>query len=149
MPRPVASIAASRRDRIQRSARRRSASGAGTATGSSPSPLSTRRVAFHSLLAKRLKPSIRLSSKRTSWLDIATDAAHARSASAPYRPMMTRGSSTLPLDLLIRMPSGVCTTQWMATSANGTLPMNSMPVMIIRLTQRLMISRAVELRLVG
>jgi len=56
---------------------------------------------------------------------------------------MTRGSITLPFDLLIRWPSAVWMTQWMATSAKGTWPMNSRPVMIIRLTQRLMISRAV------
>jgi hypothetical protein len=37
----------------------------------------------------------------------------------------------------------------MATSENGTSPMNSRPVMIIRLTQRLMISRAVLFMLLG
>ena len=109
----------------------------------------TSRVAFHSLLQKRLYPSTRLSSNRTSWLDIATDAAHARTASAPYFVINPRGSTPVPSDFDMRRPSAACTWQWMATSANGTSPMNSRPVMIILLTQRLMISRAVLFMLFG
>jgi len=80
---------------------------------------------------------------------MATDAAQARTASVPYLSMSLRGSTPVPSDLDIRLPSAACTWQWMATSTNGTSPMNSRPVMIIRLTQRLMISRAVLFMLLG
>ena len=45
----------------------------------------------------------------------------------------------------IRRPSVASTVEWMITSSNGTSPMSSIPAMIIRATQRKMISRAVEL----
>ena len=61
----------------------------------------------------------------------------------PYFVIRSRGSTPVPRDFDIRLPSAAWTWQWMTTSANGTSPMNSRPVMIIRLTQRLMISRAV------
>ena len=92
---------------------------------------------------------MRDSSYRTSWLDIATDAAHARRASAPYWSTIDRGSTPVPSDFDILRPSAACTWQWIATSAKGTSPMNSRPVMIIRLTQRKMISRAVQFMFVG
>ena len=92
---------------------------------------------------------MRVSSNRTSWLDIATDAAHARSASVPYFVIRSRGSTPVPRDFDIRLPSAAWTWQWMTTSEKGTSSMKSMPVMIMRLTQRLMISRAVQLTSVG
>ena len=45
----------------------------------------------------------------------------------------------------IRRPSGASTVEWMITSSNGMSPISSSPAMIIRATQRKMISRAVEL----
>jgi hypothetical protein len=39
--------------------------------------------------------------------------------------------------------------EWMHTSENGTSSMNSRPIMIIRATQRKMMSRAVERTVVG
>ena len=80
---------------------------------------------------------------------MATDAVHARRASAPYLSTICRGSMPVPSDFDMRRPSAACTWQWMATSENGTSPMNSRPVMIIRLTQRKMISRAVQFMSVG
>src|SRR5438093_7378655 len=149
MPAVTSRAATHRRERIQRSSRCSRASNVPGDSEGVPGELSTRRVAFHSLLQKRLYPSTRLSSKRTSWLDIATDEAHARRASAPYFDIRSRGSTPVPSDLDMRRPSAACTTQWMTTSENGTSPMNSRPVMIIRLTQRLMISLAVQLMFVG
>ncbi len=55
----------------------------------------------------------------------------------------------VPSDLLMRRPSGACTTEWMLTSAKGSSPMNSQPIITMRATQRKMMSRAVESTWVG
>ena len=49
----------------------------------------------------------------------------------------------------IRRPSTASTVEWMITSVNGISPSASMPVQIIRFSQRRMISRAVELTFPG
>jgi len=54
---------------------------------------------------------MRLSSNLTSWLDIATDAAHALTASVPYLSISSRGSTPVPSDFDMRRPSVACTTQ--------------------------------------
>ena len=48
----------------------------------------------------------------------------------------------VPSDFDIRRPSAAWIVEWMYTSVNGMSPANSMPVKIIRATQRLMMSRA-------
>ena len=55
----------------------------------------------------------------------------------------------VPSDFDMRLPSGAWITEWMFTSLNGGTPVNSMPSMTIRATQRKMISRAVESTFVG
>ena len=50
----------------------------------------------------------------------------------------------VPSDLDIRRPSAAWMVEWIKTSVNGISPMNSIPIIIIRATQRLMMSRAVE-----
>ena len=63
--------------------------------------------------------------------------------------MRSIGSTPVPSDLDIRRPSGAWMTDVMSTSVNGTSPVNSIPIMIIRATHRLMISRAVTSASVG
>ena len=63
--------------------------------------------------------------------------------------MMSTGSTPLPSDLLILRPWPSWMTGWMNTSENGIFPMLYRPVMTIRATQSVMISRAVERTLVG
>ncbi len=55
---------------------------------------------------------MRSAEKRTSWaLDIISRPK--RRASAPWVSMISIGSMPVPSDLLIRRPSGACTTEWM------------------------------------
>ena len=49
----------------------------------------------------------------------------------------------VPSDFDMRRPSAARIVEWMTTSVNGISPMNSMPIISIRATHRLMISRAV------
>jgi hypothetical protein len=55
----------------------------------------------------------------------------------------------LPLDLLIFVPSSASTMEWTFTFSNGISSSKWSPIMIMRATQRYIISRAVESRLVG
>ena len=55
----------------------------------------------------------------------------------------------VPSDLDIRRPSGAWIIEWIGTSANGSSPVNSTPIITIRATQRKMMSRAVESTSVG
>jgi hypothetical protein len=55
----------------------------------------------------------------------------------------------VPSDLLIRRPSGAWITEWQYTSENGMSPVNSMPIITMRATQRKRMSRAVESTSVG
>ena len=133
----------------------RNVSGLGGCTSRSaidPLPtLATRNplVTCHSLLANRWYEAIRSSSKRMSWTLVDTAAAHARTASAPYLSARSRGSTVLPFDLLMREPSAAWIVLVISTSLNGIRPVNLMPVMIIRETQRKMMSRPVTRRSVG
>jgi hypothetical protein len=72
-----------------------------------------------------------------------------RSASAPWASISSSGSLPVPSDFDIRLPSGDWITEWIATSANGGSPVNSIPIITIRATQRKMMSRAVESTWVG
>ena len=55
----------------------------------------------------------------------------------------------VPSDFDIRRPSGAWMIGWTLTSENGMSPVNSSPNMIIRATQRKMMSRPVESTSVG
>ena len=55
----------------------------------------------------------------------------------------------VPSDFDIRRPSGAWMTEWIGTSVNGSSPVNSIPNITIRATQRKMMSRAVESTSVG
>ncbi len=66
-----------------------------------------------------------------------------RSASAPKRCTTSSGSIPLPSDLDMRRPVWSRTVPVRYTSRKGTSPRNSKPDMIIRATQKKMISGAV------
>ena len=55
----------------------------------------------------------------------------------------------VPSDFDMRRPSGAWMTECTYTSENGTSPVNSRPIMIMRATHRKMMSRAVERTSVG
>ena len=55
----------------------------------------------------------------------------------------------LPSDLLILRPFSSRTSAWMKMSWNGTSSMNSSPIMIIRDTQKKMMSKPVTMTEVG
>src|SRR5216683_7864199 len=57
--------------------------------------------------------------------------------------MMSSGSSVLPFDLDILSPSASRTMALMYTWRNGTLPVKCMVIMIIRATQKKMMSKPV------
>ena len=63
--------------------------------------------------------------------------------------MRSRGSRMFPRDFDIFSPSASSTSPWMYTSSNGTSSMNSTPIMIIRATQKKMMSKPVTRTLVG
>ena len=72
-----------------------------------------------------------------------------RRPSAPVWTMMSSGSTVLPLDLLIFLPSASPTRELMHTWWNGTSPMNFRPSMAMRATQKKMMSQEVTSTLVG
>ena len=72
-----------------------------------------------------------------------------RNASAPHASITSRGSTTLPLVLLIFWPFLSRTSAWMYTSWKGTWPMKCRPANIIRATQKKMMSKPVISTLVG
>ncbi len=55
----------------------------------------------------------------------------------------------VPSDLDMRRPSGAWMIEVMWTSENGSTPVNSSPIMIIRATHRKMMSRPVTSASVG
>ena len=59
------------------------------------------------------------------------------------------GSRMLPFDFDILLPSASRTSPWMYTSRNGTSPMNFSPNMIMRATQKKMMSKPVTRTVVG
>jgi hypothetical protein len=50
----------------------------------------------------------------------------------------------VPSDFDMRRPSVASTVGWMTTSRNGSVPVKAMPIITMRATQRLMMSRAVN-----
>ena len=72
-----------------------------------------------------------------------------RMASAPYLSMRPKGSMTLPLDLDIFAPEASRTRALMKTRLNGASPVKCRPIIIIRATQKKMMSKLVTRVLVG
>jgi hypothetical protein len=72
-----------------------------------------------------------------------------RTASAPYSSMTAIGSGELPSDFDILRPSGSRTMPLNSTWANGTACLNSIPAMIMRATQKKMMSGPVTRNWVG
>jgi len=66
--------------------------------------------------------------------------AFAINVSSPTPPMRSVGSITLPSDLLIFLPSPSRTMPWMYTVLKGTSPVKWAVIMIIRATQKKMMS---------
>ena len=64
-------------------------------------------------------------------------------ASRPIPSIKSIGSSVLPFDLDILSPSASRTMALMYTCRNGTLPVKRMVIMIIRATQKKMMSKPV------
>ncbi len=62
------------------------------------------------------------------------------SGSSAMPSIRSTGSSTLPSDLLIFLPCASRTRPWMYTCLNGTRPVKCVVIMIIRATQKKMMS---------
>ena len=74
------------------------------------------------------------------WPPVADRASENRSASAPYRSIISIGSITFPSDFDIFRPCPSRTRPWITALRNGTSPASDIPDMIIRATQRYRIS---------
>ena len=72
-----------------------------------------------------------------------------RSASVPYLSIISSGSMMLPSDLLILRRLRSRTRPLMKTWRKGIWPRNLRPIMIIRATQKKMMSKPVDIRSVG
>ena len=72
-----------------------------------------------------------------------------RIASAPYVSMMSSGSTPFPFDFDIVSPNPSSTFGWTYTCLKGMSPTLNNPVITIRATQRVMMSRLVTSVLVG
>ena len=72
-----------------------------------------------------------------------------RNASAPISPISSSGSTTLPLDLLILRPWASRTSDVTYTDRNGTSCRKRRPSIIMRATQKKMMSWAVMSSVVG
>ncbi len=72
-----------------------------------------------------------------------------RRASAPYSRMMSSGSTTLFLVLLIFWPFSSRIRPLISTSRKGTALPKWMPIMIMRATQKKMMSKPVAMIEVG
>ncbi|OPZ62202.1 MAG: hypothetical protein BWY84_01223 [Candidatus Aerophobetes bacterium ADurb.Bin490] len=72
-----------------------------------------------------------------------------RSESAEYFEIISSGSTTLPFDLLIFLPSESHTSEFITTCAKGGFSINFMPVIIILATQKNKISQLVTRTDVG
>ncbi len=72
-----------------------------------------------------------------------------RRASVPYLSIISSGSMLLPSDLLILRRLRSRTRPLMKTCLNGISPRNLRPSMIIRATQKKMMSKPVDIRSVG
>ena len=109
----------------------------------------TRRKAFQILLLKLRPCSQSASSNKISFPAGAESIIPIRTPSAPNLSMSSNGSGELPNDLDILRPSLSRTIPVKYTFLKGNLPMYSSPAIIIRATQKKIISGAVTRSLVG
>jgi hypothetical protein len=79
----------------------------------------------------------------------AIDASVKRSASAPYLAVTSRGSITFPFVFDIFSPFSSRTIACRNTVLKGTSPMKWRPIIIIRATQKKMMSKPVSITAVG
>ena len=100
----------------------------------------TYRVAFHSLLAKFRAFSSLVVPKRWSWPAVVPWITAKRRASAPVSSMTPSGSTTSPFVLDIFLPSGSRISPDRYTVRKGSLPVRWSPSIIIRATQKKMMS---------
>ena len=108
-----------------------------------------KRAAFQ-ILVPKLRPISSLSIEmKTSMPGEVVCISVKRRASALYLPMISSGSRELPSDLDILRPCASRTTPCRTTLRNGTSPMNRQPAMIMRATQKKMMSGAVQRSVVG
>ena len=122
------------------------------ALGCSPSTTShpfTNLKAFQILLLKFRPCSHRLSSKRMSLPAGALSIIPIRTPSAPYWSISEMGSGELPRLLLILRPSLSRTMPVKYTCLKGICPLYSYPAMIMRATQKKMMSGPVIRSAVG
>ncbi len=101
---------------------------------------STYRLAFQTLFANRWAPSRRSGDIRWSMPGAVPLTSAKRSASAPTSSMTPSGSTTLPRVLDILAPTGSRTMPWRYTMLNGSRPVSHSPSIIIRATQKKMMS---------
>jgi len=120
-----------------------------SACASPPAFISTKRAAFHSLLAKLRAASALAQEKRMSLPGDVPFISENRSASAPYFSMTSSGSMPLPSDLDIFLPSSSRTMPCISTSPNGFSRICAYPNTIMRATQKKMMSYPVTSTLVG
>ena len=112
--------------------------------------MSANRVAFQSLLAKARNPSMRsLASLMSRPWALVSAASVKRRASAPCFSVMARGSMTFPFVFDIFCPFSSRTMGCRKTVRKGTSPMKWMPIIIIRATQKKMMSCPVSMTEVG
>ena len=113
------------------------------------SHIPTKRKAFQTLLAKKEPCAHKSSSKSRSFPAGAVINMPTRTPSAPYCAMRSNGSGLLPncLDILRRFLSRTIPVKY--TSLKGRLPLNSYPAIIIRATQKKIMSCPVTKVLVG
>src|SRR3989344_8654897 len=104
----------------------------------------TNLAAFQILLQNFLPATMCSSAHFMSCPPIACQTRPNLVASAPYFSIKVMGSTPVPRDFDILLPSFAKIVAWIITSENGGLPKNSSEEKTILATQRLMISRAVE-----
>ncbi len=109
----------------------------------------TRRKAFHILLQKLRPCSQRESSYIMSLPAGAPSISPMRTPSAPNLSIRSRGSGELPSDFDILRPILSLTIPVKYTLLNGLLSANSYPAMIMRATQKKIMSGAVTRSAVG
>ena len=111
--------------------------------------ISQKRAAFHNLVTKLRPSATRAGPSLMSRPGPVSVQTAKRRASAPYSSIMASGSMTLPFDLDIFWPRSSRTRPWMHTVRNGTSPMKCRPIIIIRATQKKMMSNPVTSTSVG
>ena len=108
-----------------------------------------KRAAFQILLAKARELSMRSSVRTMSVPGAAPCSSAMRTASVPYFSVTTSGSITLPLRLRHLLALGVAHQAVDVDLAEGHSPMNSMPSMTMRATQKNRMSKPVMSSEVG